>query len=476
MIRPIRGTVSALALLLAGCTVGPNYHPPSVQVPAKYKELPGWVKAAPADAAPKGDWWTGFNDPLLDRLEPLVVVSNETVKADFANYQQARALVQEAEAQFFPTLGLTGSATRERAQTALGSSALNSAGTTEGSVSWEPDLWGKVRRDVEEAQATAQESQATLANTTLSEQALLATDIVDIRVEDAQIVLLQQTVTAYKASLQITENQATAGIAAPSDVITARTTLEGAQANLINAGAARAESEHAIAVLVGHSPEDFSIPRSSVIPTLPDIPIGVPSTLLERRPDIAADERAVAAANAAIGVTVAAYYPTITLSAEGGFSGNPIGALFSVANQVWSLGTDASFDLFEGGARSAAVAAADDAYNAAVATYRGAVLTAFQQVEDQLSSLRILAQQQLVADAAVRDAGHGVQLALNEYQAGTQNYTTVTTAQATLLTDQESALSIREQRLIASVSLIEALGGGWSSYDLSGAPAPDMLP
>lgn len=471
MTKPARCTIFSLVLLLAGCTVGPNYHRPVVALPAHYRELPDWAKAAPADAAPKGDWWIGFNDPLLDKLEPLVVVSNETVRADYASYEESRALMQKAKGQFFPAVGLAGLANRTH-----GAQGLSSSASAEGSASWEIDLWGQIRRTVQESQATAQESQATLANATLSEQAALASDIIDLRVADANIDLLQKTVTAYHASLRITENQFAAGVAAPSDVITARTQLEGAQSNLINASVARAEYEHAIAVLVGHLPEDFSIPRDTVLPGLPKIPIGIPSTLLERRPDIAADERAVAAANAAIGVEVAAFYPTITLSAADGFSGSPIGALFTVGNQVWSLGTDAAIEVFEGGARSAAVAAAEDAYDAAVATYRGGVLTAFQQVEDDLAILRILSQQAKVEEAAVSDASRGVQIALNEYKAGTQSYTTVVTAQATLLGGQQAALSIRQQRLLASVSLIEALGGGWSSAQLSGPLASDILP
>ena len=485
MRRPCYAAVSGLALLLAGCAVGPDYHRPLVAIPAQYKEMPGWAQAAPADAVPKGDWWTDFDDPLLDQLEPLVAVSNETVRQDYANYEQSRALVQEAEGQLFPTLGLSGSVVRERTQpsagysTALGADSqplLISAATAGGNASWEPDIWGKVRRTVEESQATAQESQATLANATLSEQAALANDIVDLRTADAETRLLQQTVAAYQASLRITQNQANAGTAAPSDVVTAETQLEGAQSSLINAGVARVQYQHAIAVLVGELPESLSVPPDPTMPGQPTVPVGVPSTLLERRPNIAADERAVAAANAAIGVQIAAFYPTITLSASGGWSGTPIGALFSAANQVWSLGTDASLDLFEGGARSAAVAAARDQYDAAVVAYRGDVLTAFQQIEDQLSSLRILAQQQAVADAAVRSASRGATIALNEYQAGTQAYTTVVTAQETLLSDQQSALTVRQNRLLAAVSLIEALGGGWSADELSGRPAPDILP
>jgi len=470
--------VSLLALLAAGCAVGPNYHRPSVPVPAHYTELAGWAKAAPADGAPKGDWWTGFKDPLLDRLEPKVMVSNQTVREDYYNWQQARALVREAEGQLFPSATLSGTAQRARSE---GLSASRSASLTAStaaltaSASWEPDLWGGIRRQVEQSTASAQQSQATLANATLSAQALLATNVIELRVADAEILLLKQTAQAYQASLRITENQAAAGVAAPSDVITARAQLEAAQSALINAGIARAEYEHAIAVLVGSLPEQLGVPSGGPMPNLPSIPMSLPSTLLQRRPDIAGDERAVAAANAAIGVQVAAFYPTITLTGAGGYSGGPIASLFSAANQVWSLGADASLVLFRGGATAAAVAAAEDSYNAAVAAYRGDVLAAFQQVEDQLANLRILAQQATVQDAAVRDAKRAVEIALNEYEAGTQAYTAVVTARATLLEDQQTALQIRLNRLLASVDLIQALGGGWSVAELYGNSQPSEL-
>ena len=286
---------------------------------------------------------------------------------------------------------------------------------------------------------------------------------------DAEIDLLTKTVEAYRVSLTITENQSRAGVVPPADVITARTQLEGAEANLINAGAARAQYEHAIAVLAGHLPEELSVRRRAGLPAVPSIPVGVPSALLERRPDIAADERAMAAANAAIGVQMAAFYPTITLGATSGYSGGPLSAVFSAKNEIWSLGADTALNLFEGGATTAAVAAARSDYEAAVATYRGDVLAAFQQVEDDLATLRILTQQAVVEDAAVRDAKEAVRLELNQYQAGTVAYTSVVSAQVTLLSDQQIALNIKQQRLITAVGLIEALGGGWSADDLNGA-------
>jgi NodT family efflux transporter outer membrane factor (OMF) lipoprotein len=466
MIR-MRYSLAALLPLIAlsGCAVGPTYHRPFAPVPTHYQRLPGWTQAVPAAAGPKGDWWTGFHDPLLDKLEPQVAVSNQTVRVDYYAWRQSRAFVTEARGQLFPSVALGGSAGESQAR-----GLAVSSGSLLGSVSWLPDIWGQIRRNIEERRASAQESAAILANATLSEQAALAADVIDLRVADADIALLRKTVRAYRASLRIVKNQIAAGTAAPSDLITARTALEGARASLINAGVARAEYAHAVAVLVGRLPGVLAIPPSTALPTLPAIPVGIPSTLLERRPDIAAAERAMAAANAAIGVQIAAFYPTITLSAAGGFSASPLGALFTVANQVWSLGTDAAINLFEGGARRAAVGAAWDVYKADVANYRGTVLTTFQQVEDNLSTLRILAHEAAVEARAVRDAGRAVQIALNEYQSGTQDYTTVVSAQVTLLADQQTALNIRQQRLLAAVDLIQALGGGWSSADLTKKP------
>jgi NodT family efflux transporter outer membrane factor (OMF) lipoprotein len=460
---------TSLALLLGGCVVGPDYHRPQVPMPQQYKELPGWTAASPeADAAPKGDWWTAFNDPLLNQLEPMVSVSNQTVLQQYANYQEALANVQIARASLFPTLGITGSATKQRS--ASGSTlntfssrrAVSTAGSLEGSASWAPDLWGKVRRQVQESRATAQASQATLANATLSEQIALANAVIDLRIADADIDLLQKTVDAFTESLRVVENQGAAGTTAPSDVITARTQLENAKSSLIALGVARAQDMHAIAVLVGKTPEELDIPHSTSVPALPTVPVMMPSTLLQRRPDIAIAERQMAAQNAAIGVAVAAYYPDFTLSAADGFSQAPLAGLLHIANHVWSLGADASETVFDFGARHGQVAAAKASYEAAVANYRGTVLTALQDVEDDLSNLRILGQQAEVQNAVVRDASQGAQIALNEYQAGTVDYTTAATAQATSLSAQQSALSITQQRLLDTVSLIGDMGGGWS--------------
>jgi NodT family efflux transporter outer membrane factor (OMF) lipoprotein len=473
---------AALTLLMSGCMVGPDYHRPPVPVPATYRELPGWTQAEPAAAAPKGDWWTGFNDPLLNELEPQVVVSNQTVRQSYANYQEALAEVRVARAGLFPTIGVTGSATRARSATGNLSSTnsslsgfqkVNNSGSLEGDLSWELDVWGQVRRQIEENAATAQASEATLANATLSEQIALATAVIDLRVSDANIDLLTQTVAAYQHYLNVIADQDKAGTIPPSDLITARTQLETAQSNLINLGVARAQYAHAIAVLVGKNPEELDIPHSTTLPTLPSIPVGVPSTLLERRPDIATAERQMAAENAAIGVAISAYYPTISLSALDGFTQSPLSGLLHAANYVWSLGGSASETIFDGGLRSGQVAAAKAAYDGALANYRGTVLTAFEGVENDLSGLRILAQQSEVLDSAVKDATRGAEIAFNEYQAGTVDYTTVATAQAAQLTNQQSALSVQEQRLVDAANLIGDLGGGWSASDLHDARHPE---
>ncbi|WP_184030080.1 efflux transporter outer membrane subunit [Paraburkholderia sp. Cpub6] len=468
--------VALLALFNAGCMVGPDYHRPQVSVPATYSELPGWTQAEPNATGPKGTWWSAFNDPLIDELEPLVAVSNQTVRVDYANYQQALAEVRAAHAALFPTIGATGSATRERASggsvSASGSfvngtaARIVNSGSLEGNVSWAPDLWGQVRRTVEENAASAQSSEATLANATLSEQVALATAIIELRTSDANIDLLQQTVVAYQHYLDVVTEQDRAGTIPPSDVITARSQLNTAKSDLIALGVARAQNAHAIAVLVGKNPEELSITHSTAMPALPSAPVGVPSTLLERRPDIAAAERKMAAQNAAIGVEVAAYYPDISLSAVAGFTQSPLSGLLKAANYVWSLGGSATETLFDGGLRCADVDAAKAAYDAAVANYRGTVLGAFQNVEDDLSGLRILAEQALVLETAVRDADRGAEIAFNEYQAGTVDYTTVAIAQATQLTTRQTALNVQESRLLHAASLFGDLGGGWSTDEL----------
>jgi NodT family efflux transporter outer membrane factor (OMF) lipoprotein len=483
----------SVGLLLGGCLAGPDYHRPSAPAPAQFRELPpGWTVAAPAAEAPKGEWWKGFNDPLLDQLEPLVAVSNQTVRQDYYNYQESLAEVRVARSELFPTAGITGSVTKQHSSggtattvggTTTGTTGTGTTGTTgtttivssnrtvtsgslEGTVSWAPDLWGAVRRYVEESKATAQASAATLANATLSEQTALATAVIELRIADANIDLSQKTVEAYTVYLRVVGNQGLAGTTPPSDVITARTQLENAQATLISLGVARAQYEHAIAVLVGKTPEELQIPHSTALPTLPSVPVGVPSTLLQRRPDVAVAERQMAAANAAIGVAKAAYYPSLTLSGAAGFSQSPLAGLLHAANHVWSLGANATETLFQGGEHVAEVAAAKAAYEATVANYRSTVLTALEDVENDLSGLKILAEQGTALESAVKDSTRGAEIALNEYKAGTVDYTTVAIAQTTMFSTQQTALGVTQQRLLDAVSLFGDLGGGWSETDL----------
>lgn len=474
---------AALAVLLGGCMVGPSYQRPRVPVPAHYQALPpGWTVAAPAGAVPKGDWWTAFNDPLLDELEPQVAVSNQTVAQDYANYQAALAEVKVAHSALFPTIALAGSAGKQRSNDAAlnGKAAtfqpVATSGSLEGTASWAPDLWGKVRRSVQENTANAQASVAMLANATLSEQTALATAVIDLRVTDANVDLLKQTIKQYTEYLRVVENQGKAGTEPPSDVISARTQLENAQSSLIALGVARAEDAHAIAVLVGKNPEALDIPHGTTLPSLPVIPVGVPSTLLQRRPDIAVAERQMAAENAAIGVAQAAYFPSLSLSAADGFSQSPLIGLLNVANHVWSLGADLGEALFQGGERHGEVAAAKANYDAAVANYRGTVLGAFQNVENDLSGLNVLARQAGVLDGAVRDATRGAAIARNEYHAGIVDFTTVAVAEATALSTRQTALNVQQQRLLDTVALIGDLGGGWSAHTPHAASSNDPHP
>jgi len=475
-----RLAVLPFVLLLADCAVGPDYDRPQPANPpaAQFKETPGWTQASPADAAPKGDWWTDFHDPLLDQLEPTVRVSNQTIQADYQNYRQALALVQEADASLFPTIGATGSVTRSKSggggvSTAGSSSTPITEKTVEGTLSWSPDIWGKVRRTIEENEANAQASEATLANATLSTQVTLATTIINLRVTDANIDLLTRTVKEYEENLRVVANAVHAGfnLYPPSNEITAKVQLENAKASLIALGVTRAQYAHAIAVLVGKNPEDLDIPHSEGLPALPNVPVGVPSMLLQRRPDIAAAERTMKAQNAAVGVAIAAYYPDISLSADFGLL-----ALSNASQTIWSLGASGTETILDFGARDAQVAAAKAAYYSAVATYRATVLTAFQSVENDLVGLRILGQQADVLEDAVRDSRRGTEIAHNEYQAGTVDYTTVATAMATQLTDEQNALSVQQTRLIDAATLIGDLGGGWTDAQLHDAQHTDDAP
>jgi NodT family efflux transporter outer membrane factor (OMF) lipoprotein len=460
----------ALILPLAGCLVGPDYHRPQALVSASYKELAGWKIGTPEDTIDRGAWWSVYRDPTLDGLERQVAISNQTLKESEAAYRQARALTDAARANLLPTLGIDASATRARS--AVGSGASNrDQFSMEGQASWDLDVWGKIRRTVESDVAGAQASAADLAAARLSAQGLLAVDYFDLRGADALQDLLDRTVQEYQRSLEITQNQYAAGTAAKSAVITALTQLQSTQASAINVGVQRAQLEHAIAVLTGKAPADVTIPHGTLPAVVPILPPSLPSSLLERRPDIAGAERRMQEENALIGVAVAAYYPDISLSAVFGYSGSQLGSLFTAPNRVWSLGAAASETIFDAGARSADVRAAEAAYDESVATYRQTVLTALQGVEDELSTLRILEQQAQVQAEAVDSSRQAVAISLNEYRAGTVDYTTVATAQATELGDEQTALSIQQQRLVASATLIEDLGGGWSAAELADAGA-----
>jgi NodT family efflux transporter outer membrane factor (OMF) lipoprotein len=475
----------AAAAALSACSVGPDYQRASAPVPAAFKEAPpaGWKLGTPMDAIDKGNWWSIYNDPELDRLECEVDVSNQTLAQAVAAYAEAKAIVQEARGQLFPTISLTPGVTVANEGGNFSSGGLVSTGSVsrrgvttnyslEANADWTVDVWGKIRRTVESDVAGAQASAADIANARLSAQATLATDYFDLRAADSLQKLLDDTVKQYQRSLQITQNQYSAGTAAQSDVLTALTLLQTTQAQAINVGVARAQYEHAIAVLTGHPPAELTIPPAQLTMDIPQIPTTVPAALLERRPDIAAAERQMQQQNALIGAAVAAYYPDVSLTSLYGYVGNPIGSLIQTANKVWSLGGTAAETVFDGGIRSGQVAAARAVYDQSVANYRQTVLTAFQNVEDDLSGLRILADQARAQDAAVASATKSVQIALNEYLAGTQAYTTVITAQTTALSDEETALTIRQTRLTDSVLLIQALGGGWDTTQL---PSGDTL-
>jgi NodT family efflux transporter outer membrane factor (OMF) lipoprotein len=401
-------------------------------------------------------------------LERQIDVSNQTLKASEAAYLQSVAVLKAARATFFPTVTLAAAATRSRVVTNAGSSVSGNEFSLGPSASWEPDLWGRIRRTVESDTANAQASAADLASARLSAQSQLAQDYFELRIADELKRLLEATMAAYQRTLDITRNRYEVGVAAKSDVVTAETQLENTHAAAVNVEAQRDPLEHAIAVLIGKAPAEFSIEPAPLFGNVPAIPYGVPSTLLERRPDIAAAERKISAANAQIGVAISAYFPTLTLSASTGYDSSTLGQLLEASNRVWSVGPQLAETLFDAGARSAQVAGARATYNETVANYRQSVLVGIQQVEDNLATLRVLAHQAEVQNRAVELARQAEQLTLNSYKAGVVDYTSVVQAQATALSSEQSALTIRQSRLIASISLIAALGGGWTTAELPG--------
>src|SRR5437870_1651622 len=458
---------------LAACSVGPNYVRPPVETPSAYKEAQGWKQAEPRDEQSRGNWWEVFNDAQLDALVTQVAITNQTIKAAEARVREARALTQAARAAFFPIVTANASATRSGGRAGVGTSGQTSGARNSYNVSldvnWEIDLWGRVRRTVEASEATAEASAADLESAKLSAQAQLAEDYFLLRAQDAQIRLLNDTVGAYERSLQLTRNQYAVGVVGRADVAQAETQLKSTQAQAIDATVQRAQLEHAIAILIGKPPAEFSI-AAEIVPTkFPDIPIGVPSALLERRPDIAAAERRAAAANAQIGVAESAFFPSLTLSATGGFQSSVLSHLLSLPSRFWSLGPALAQTVFDAGLRRAQTAQAMATYDENVATYRQTVLGGFQEVEDNLAALRILGQEAAVQAEAVQAARESLAIVTNQYRAGTVNYLAVVVVQATALANERTALNILGRRLTASVALIKALGGGWDSSALTQA-------
>ena len=452
---------ATIALAMGGCTVGPDYVRPTADAPAAYKEMPPAKPAQPADAAPRGKWWEVYGDAQLNTLEEQIALANQTLRTAEANYRQAQALVLQSRAGLYPTIGANVNAIRVR-----------QGGTTQSlytlglPVDWEVDLWGKIRRQVEASEAGAQASAGDLEATRLSLQAQLAQDYFALRIADRDKKLLDETVAAYARSLELTQNRYNAGVAARSDVVQAEAQLQAAQVQAVDIGVSRAQLEHAIAVLIGKPPSEFSLATVDTINSLPPIPAAVPSELLERRPDIAAAERRVAAANAQIGVATAAFYPTLSLTGNFGFVGSSFSNWISLPNRVWSLGAALATPVFDAGLRKAQRDETIAAYDATVATYRQTVLAGFQEVEDNLAALRILEQEAAVQQTALASARLALELTINQYRAGLVNYINVVLLQAAALNAEGNAVQLDGRRLAASATLIKALGGGWQASDL----------
>jgi NodT family efflux transporter outer membrane factor (OMF) lipoprotein len=482
-------------LLLPGCTVGPKYHPPVTQAPTVYKESPtqfkeggNWTVAQPADAKLRGKWWEIFNEPELNALEEQLNINNQNIKQFFENFMAARAVVREARAQYFPTLTTVPAATRSRSSANLGA-ATTSTGTGTGTTitnsgrtnsnfslpleaSWEPDLWGKIRNTVHQAQYAAEVSAADLENERLTEQASLAQYYFEIRGQDMLQQIFNETIVADKKQLELTQSLYQLGIDSQLSVVEAQTTLAGVEAGATNVAIARAQYEHAIAMLVGNVASNFSIPVKPMTTAPPPIPIGLPSELLERRPDVAAAERAMAEANAAIGIAYAAYFPNLTLSAQGGFQSSSISDWLAWPSRFWSVGASLSEPLFDAGLRRATVQQYIATYNADLAAYRQTVLNAFQQVEDGLAEVRILSQQIEQEQEAVKFAQSYLQIEETRYQMGIDPYLNVILAQTTLLQNLQTLNTVQVQEMTSAVALVEALGGGW---DRSQLPNPGQV-
>ncbi len=453
--------IMVCAAATAACAVGPNYRRPTVDVGRHYEEARGWKPSSPGRIE-RTAWWRIYRDPVLDDLERRVGASNPTVASARAAVAQARALVREARAGFWPTL--TASFGRERTTTTAGSSTLNSAGLA---GTWNLDVWGRTRREVEGSAASAEAAAAALAATRLSVRAELATDYFALRAQDRLVALLADTATADRQALAITESRYRYGVAAEADVVSARTQLLASESQQVNAGVQRALLVHAVAVLLGIPPSRFSVAPAPLTAVVPVVPAGVPSSLLERRPDVAEAERQVAAANAQIGVARAAFFPALQLTGSDDYASGVLATLIRSSNMVWAFGPQVAQTLFAGGLRRAQAAAARAAYDASVADYRQTVLSAVQQVEDDLATLRILQRQAAIARNTVAQAREAQALTLDQYKAGVVPYSSVISAQTTTLASRETALNVRLNRLTASVSLIAALGGGWDANALA---------
>jgi NodT family efflux transporter outer membrane factor (OMF) lipoprotein len=470
--------LAAFCLLLPSCMVGPNYHRPSAPTPAAYKELPPadstqaseWAPAQPNDALARGKWWEIYNDPELNTLEEQVSISNQNLKMAEAQFREAEFAVRIAHSNLYPTISLTPTIVNSRSSSNVAfSQGQQTTYDLPVNVSWEADTWGSIRRSILSSAETAQASDAQLENARLSYQAQLAQDYFELRGTDGEKELLDATVKSYQDYLKLTQDRFNSGVASGSDVAQAQTQLETARAQLIDYDVARAQYEHAIAVLAGKNPADLSISSRAIKITPPPLPVEVPSTLLERRPDIANAERQMAAANEQIGIAIAAYYPTIGLttnSAPVGLQGTSFLKWISWPSRFWSIGPGLAETVYDAGKRHATLNQSQAAYDATVANYRETVLTAFQQVEDNLAALRVLENEAKAENDAVKAAQDSLDISTYQYKAGTVNYLTVITEQAILLQDQEQALSILTRRMGASVLLVEALGGGWNTSKL----------
>jgi NodT family efflux transporter outer membrane factor (OMF) lipoprotein len=466
----VSNIVVVASLLCSGCAIGPKYQTPAAPAPVALKEMAGndqWKMATPSDDLLKGKWWEIFGDPQLNRLEELVNVNNQNVKQAEAQFRQARALVSANHANYYPTIGSSPGITQSYVgKNANGGGNFGANFSLPATATWEPDLWGRVRLSVENAVSNAQVSAADLENIRLSEHALLATDYFLLAAQDMQLKVLSDTITAYEKNLQLTINRYNGGVASKSDITLAQTQLAGAKAQSTDMRIARAQDEHAIAVLTGQPPASLEIGTIAIPGPPPPIPVAVPSQLLERRPDIAANERQVAAANANVGIAETAYYPTLSLSATPSLLSTNLATLFTWASRSWSSSQSVSQTLFDFGRRGAALEGAVAAYDATVAAYRQTVLSAFQEVEDDLSNLRYLAEEAVQEQEAVEASRQALTLELLRYRAGTDSYLNVITTQIIALGDEQTAITILQRRMTAAVDLIKALGGGWDASTL----------